>query len=95
MKASFGVTLLEAMAAGKPIVATDNCGYRELLDPAVGMLTPPDDPAAFAGAILTLLRDEKLRREMGANGRKKAMRYSWDTVAREIVDYYNEILTGR
>ena len=95
MKASFGVTLLEAMAAGKPIVATDNCGYRELLDPEVGMLTPPDDPAAFAGAILTLLRDEKLRREMGAKGRKKAMRYSWDTVAREIVDYYNEILTGR
>lgn len=95
MKASFGVTLLEAMAAGKPIVATENRGYRELLDPDVGILTPPGDPAAFARAILTLLRDERMRREMGACGRRKALRFSWDVVVREIVAYYEEILTGR
>jgi phosphatidylinositol alpha-mannosyltransferase len=95
LKASFGVTLLEAMASGKPIVATENLGYRELLDPDVGMLTPLDDPAAFARSIIVLLKDERLRREMGANGRRKAMRYSWDVIIREIADYYDEILTGR
>jgi phosphatidylinositol alpha-mannosyltransferase len=95
MKASFGVTLLEAMAAGKPIVATENRGYRELLDRDVGILTPPDDPATFAGAILALLGDEKMRREMGASARRKAMRYSWDAVVRDITEYYEEIMTGR
>jgi phosphatidyl-myo-inositol alpha-mannosyltransferase len=95
MKASFGVTLLEAMAAGRPIVATENHGYRELLGPEEGLLTPPDDPAAFARGILTLLGDEEMRRTMGASGRRKALRFSWDAVVREISAYYEEILAGR
>lgn len=94
-KASFGITLLEAMAAGKPIVATDNIGYREVLSPEEGFCVPPDDPALFARAILRLLRDENLRQEMGANGRKKALRYSWDKVAGDIAGYYAEILKTR
>ncbi|HVP57614.1 MAG TPA: glycosyltransferase family 4 protein [bacterium] len=92
MKASFGVTLLEAMASGKPIVATENSGYRELLGPEESILVPPKNPAAFAGAVVSLLKDVKLRREMGQNGRRKAMRYSWDKVTREIATYYDEIL---
>jgi phosphatidylinositol alpha-mannosyltransferase len=92
MRASFGVTLLEAMASGKPIVATENPGYKELLDPDVAFLLPPNDAAAFARTTLSLLKDERLRREMGANGRKKALAYSWDSIAREIADYYDEIL---
>jgi glycosyltransferase involved in cell wall biosynthesis len=83
------------MAAGKPIVATENRGYRELLGPEEGLLTPPDDPAAFARGILALLGDEEKRRTMGANGRRKALRFSWDAVVREISGYYQEILTGR
>ena len=92
MRASFGVTLLEAMASGKPIVATENPGYRELLGRDQGFLLPPNDPDSFAKAILALLKDERLRNEMGANGRKKALAYSWDTIARDIADYYDEIL---
>lgn len=95
MKASFGVTLLEAMAAGRPIVATENHGYRGLLGPGEGLLTPPDDPAAFARGILTLLGDAGMRRMMGENGRRKALRFSWDAVVREICAYYEEILAGR
>jgi phosphatidylinositol alpha-mannosyltransferase len=95
MKASFGVTLLEAMASGKPIVATVNRGYRELLGPDEGFLVPPNDPAAFARSIVKLLADEKLRNRMGANGRQKAIRFSWDTIVREITGYYDEILNGR
>ena len=95
MKASFGVTLLEAMAAGKPIVATENRGYRELLGPDEGFLVPPNDPAAFARAIVKLLKDGELRKKMGASGRQKALRFSWDTIARELAGYYDEILKGR
>jgi len=91
-KASFGITLLEAMASGKPIVATENPGYKELLAPDEGVLLPSGDPNAFANAILNLLADEKLRREMGANGRRKALSYSWDTIARSLMDYYLEVL---
>jgi len=91
-KASFGVTLLEAMAAGKPIVATENIGYRELMSPAEGILVPPADPAAFAAAVLRLLDNPALRREIGAAGREKAEAYSWERIGRTIADYYEGIL---
>jgi phosphatidyl-myo-inositol alpha-mannosyltransferase len=91
-KASFGITLLEAMASGKPIVGTENAGYRDLLGPEAGILVPRGDPEAFAGAILRLLRDERLRREMGKAGLRQAARYSWDRVVGETLDLYQEIL---
>lgn len=93
-KASFGVTLLEAMASGKPIVATENVGYREVLSPKEGFLVPQNNPDNFARTILLLLKDESLRKEMGNNGRQKALRYSWDNVVQEILRYYEEILGG-
>ena len=91
-KASFGVTLLEAMASGKPIVATDNCGYRELLDRSEGVLIQPRDPAAFADAVLKLLQNTELSEKMGKLGREKAMQYSWDKVVDDLVEYYKEVL---
>jgi len=91
-RASFGLTLLEAMACGRPIVATANVGYRELLSPDEGVLVEPGDPAAFADAIVRLLRDESLRRRMGARGVEKAARYSWERVVSLLVDYYEEVL---
>jgi phosphatidyl-myo-inositol alpha-mannosyltransferase len=93
-KASFGVTLLEAMASGKPIVATENCGYRELLGQGQGFLIPPRDPAAFAEAILNLLNNPGLSEEIGRRGREKALEFSWDKVADTIAAYYKEILKG-
>jgi phosphatidyl-myo-inositol alpha-mannosyltransferase len=94
-KASFGITLLEAMASGKPIVATDNVGYRDLLGPDEGILVPQDDPEAFASAVLRLLKDEPLRSEMGRAGLRNVARYSWDHVVRETVDLYEEVLRTR
>lgn len=94
-KASFGITLLEAMASGKPIVATDNCGYRELLGPREGLLVPPGDPALFARAVLKLLENPGLREETGAKGRAKALEFSWDKVTDEIERFYREILNRR
>jgi phosphatidylinositol alpha-mannosyltransferase len=95
MKASFGVTLLEAMASGKPIVATENEGYKELLGSDESMLVPAGDPEAFAQAVIALLKDDGLRRRMGTSGRRKAMRYSWDEVTKEIAACYDEIVKGR
>lgn len=93
--ASFGITLLEAMASGTPIVATDNCGYRELLEEKEGFLVPPHDAATFAERVLTLLNNPALSDEMGRNGREKAVGYSWDKVTDSIVQFYEELLYGR
>jgi len=94
-KASFGVTLLEAMASGKPIVATENVGYRDLLGAEVGVLVPQNSPGAFARAILRLLKDERLRRAMGSAGLQKVARFSWDRVIDDTLDLYHEILARR
>ncbi len=94
-KASFGVTLVEAMAAGKPIVATENTGYREVLGPSEGITVPRGDTNKFAGAVLSILDRDDLRRSMGENGRRKSLRYSWNRIASEIADYYFEVLEGK
>jgi phosphatidylinositol alpha-mannosyltransferase len=89
--ASFGITLLEAMASGKAIVATENVGYRDLLQPEEGMLVP-QDVDVFADAIVRLLKDDRRRTAMGIAGRYKAMRYAWPVVVTQLLAYFNEIL---
>ncbi|MBC7329579.1 glycosyltransferase [bacterium] len=71
----FGIVLIEAMASGKPIVATDVGGIPEVVeDEITGILVPPRDPEALANAILRLAKDEKLRKEFGERGREKAIK---------------------
>ncbi len=90
---SFGMVLLEAMAARTPIVASDIEGYRTVVNHQVeGLLTPPKDPAALAEAIIYLLRRPDLCRVMGARGQATASRYSWDRVADMVLDYYHHVL---
>jgi phosphatidylinositol alpha-mannosyltransferase len=91
---SFGLILLEAMAVGKPIVASDIEGYASVLTHNVeGLLVPPADKDMLARALISLLADESLRREMGAKGRLKAMAYSWEHVAQSVLDYYIRVLS--
>ena len=93
-KASFGITLLEAMASARAIVATDNVGYRALLGPEEGLLVP-QDVEAFAEGIIRLLEDDDLRTAMGAAGRRKALRFAWPVVVDQLLEYFGEILAHR
>ncbi|MDO8568069.1 MAG: glycosyltransferase family 4 protein, partial [Dehalococcoidales bacterium] len=93
---SFGIVLLEAMAVGRPIVASNIDGYASVMtDGAEGILTPPRDTQKLAGAILSLMKNETLRREMGARGRLKALEYDWESVTQRVLDCYNKVLNGR
>ena len=90
---SFGIVLLEAMAASRPIVASAIDGYASVLSaPAEGLLVPPRDELALSQALVRLLRDEPLRQGMGARGRQKAERYSWHNVARSVLALYQDLL---
>jgi glycosyltransferase involved in cell wall biosynthesis len=72
---------LEAMAAGKPLVATDVPGCREaVVDGQTGFLVPPRDPAALAAALQKLIMDPDLRAEFGAAARKRAVENFADAV---------------
>lgn len=90
---SFGIILLEAMAVGKPIVASNIAGYARLVTSgADGLLVPPRDEKMLAQSLISLLNDEALRQQMGARGILKAKEYDWKVLAQRIVDYYNGIL---
>ena len=90
---SFGIVLVEAMAAGLPVVASDIVGYREVVRDGVdGILVPPRDPGALAGAVDLLLDDPEAARRFGDAGRARAGRYSWDAVARQIEAVYAEVV---
>jgi phosphatidylinositol alpha-mannosyltransferase len=90
---SFGIVLLEAMATGKPTVATNIPGYRDLLeDGKEGFLAEPKDERSLAAALIRILKEPPTREEMGARGRVKAQRYSWRQVALQVLDYYEELV---
>ncbi len=92
---SFGIILLEAMAIGRPVVASNIDGYARLVTPgAEGLLVPPRDEKALAQALIALMRDESLREQMGARGIRKAKEYDWKLLAQRILDYYTNILDG-
>jgi len=89
---SFGYILIEGMAAGKPVVASDIAGYRFVLQhERQGLLVPPKDPASIAGALIRLLRHPSERRAMGRAGRERAAEFAWTRVARTLLDYYHEL----
>lgn len=93
---SFGMVLLEAMASGVAIVASDIAGYRTVLTNEVeGLLVEPENEIALAQAIIRLLKEPELRREMGEKGRARAEGYSWVKVTQQIVDYYRELLARK
>ncbi len=93
---SFGLVLLEAMASGVPIIASDIPGYRCVLGSnEVGVAVPPMNSQAIASAIISLLRDPARRKQLAEQGQKKAARYAWQRVTERILDYYEELRTRK
>ncbi|HTG47135.1 MAG TPA: glycosyltransferase family 4 protein [Actinomycetota bacterium] len=90
---SFGVVLIEAMAAGLPVVASDTPGYDEVVrDGGDGLLVPPGDPAALADAAARVLHDPALAARLTAGGAERARAYDWSEVLPAITDVYAEAL---
>lgn len=90
---SFGIVLLEAMACGKPVVASDIDGYASVLhNNEDGLLVPPKDEEALAQVLLKLIGNKSLRQKLGARGRENAEKYGWPNVTHQVLDLYDSIL---
>ena len=90
---SFGIVLLEAMAAGTPIVASDIHGYKGVVRRGrEALLVPPREPKPLAAAIARLLRDDELRAAMSAAGSARALEFSWERVTAKVDGYYGTVI---
>lgn len=91
---AFGMTVVEAMASGTPVVATRVGGMMEILEgEQAGLLVEPGNAAAVAEAIVRLIDDDELRRRMGVAGRRMAAeRYSWDRLAETLLETYRSLM---
>lgn len=85
--------VLEALACGKPVVATDIRGNRELVQEGLnGTLVPPADAAALARALAAMISNRALREQMGLNARASVARHGWAEVAGRYLDLSEEII---
>jgi len=94
---NFSLSIAEAMAYGKPVVATDVGGTRELLiDGETGLLVPPEDPEALAKAILTFIENPEFARECGRNARKSiAENFTIETQVNQLQEIYLSALSSK
>jgi phosphatidylinositol alpha-mannosyltransferase len=92
-KASFGITLLESMACGTPIVCSDLNGFRNVVaHEREAMMVPCGDTGALADTLVAMLEDDALRARLGATGRQRALAYGWPRVSDMILGLYTQIL---
>jgi len=90
---SFGMAALEAMACGATVVASRVGGLATTIqDGVTGVLVPPRDEVALASAIAALLADGARRRTLGRHAARWAQSFAWPTVARALVDLYEELV---
>ena len=86
---SFGLAAAEAMAYGKPVVASNVGGLPEVVGDG-GILVPPASPQELAAALDRLLKDDGLRHELGRRARDHIRPFSWDNIAAKIERIYLE-----
>lgn len=92
LQEGFGMVLTEAMACGKPVVASNTTAIPEVVGEA-GILVEPENPDALANAIIDLLNDENKRKELGEKALKRVHeKFTWDKVAREVEEVYESSL---
>ncbi len=92
----FGIVLLEAMAAGLPVIASRVGGIPEVVEEGVtGLLVEPSDPESLAAAIVRLVESPDLRARLGVRGRDRARAYAWAVLAPRILDVYRDAIQER
>ena len=90
---SFGIILLEAMATGTPLVATNIPGYAGVMTHEHdGLMVPPASSQAIALAVVRLLADQQLRQCLSDNGMRTANTYAWPKVAKAVIAMYEQAL---
>jgi len=88
----FPVVIVEAMASGLPIVATNITGLPEIVhDGENGFLVEPKNPAELAERILLLLQDDELRGRIAQNNKQRAKDYTWEKVIDRLEEVYEKI----
>ncbi len=96
VRETFGIAALEAMAAGRPVVASNVGGLRELVvDGETGLIVPPGDRVALRAAISALEQDPGRREALGRAGKVRAARYSPKNVIPRLEEVYGALLEGR
>jgi len=90
-RASFGVTLLEAMACGTPLVVSDIPAFRDLATASGAVFAPPGDAHAWARAVNDLIDDPARRETMSGQGRAVAERHAWPLVAQRVLAVYRRV----
>ncbi len=90
----FGFPVLEAMACGTPVVASNTSSLPEVVGDA-GLLVDPRSPESIAVAIHRLLSDPDLRHTLRRRGRERAAKFSWERTARETLAVYESLLSGK
>jgi len=92
---TFGVVIIEAMAAGLPCIVTDAPGCRDIVEGGRhGLLVPPARPAELAEAMLALARDLELRKRLAAAARRRARDFDWDRLVEHYLEAYRGLLEG-
>jgi len=88
---TFGLPVLEAMASGTPVVASNRTSVPEIVGDA-GVIVDPDDIAELADAILRVLSDKGLQNSLIQKGYRRAKKFSWDKTARKTLEIFEEVL---
>jgi len=90
----FGLVITEALATGLPVITSKSAGAAELItDGFEGLLlNDPTNSEEIAEKICVLLENEKMRTQMGKNGRETAKQYPWDVIAKKTLDVYEEVI---
>ncbi|VBB43602.1 Glycosyl transferase group 1 [uncultured Desulfatiglans sp.] len=91
---SFGVAVIEAGAAGKPVIVSDAGGLREVvLDNQTGIVVPRDNPHAAAEAIIKLVKNETMRLDMGIAAKSHVReKYNWDSCVDRMINLYKQVI---
>lgn len=92
---SFGIVLLEAMAAGTAAIASDIHGYKKVIQRNVsGLLVEPRDVDALCGALERLVTEPALRTQLGTAGSARAREFDWSHVTDQLLAFYDEVIHG-